>query len=52
MGYITTSSVGHTTAADETSRSLDGLSEPISWPRSGIPEASLLLDVLQVYESS
>ncbi len=48
MGYITTASVDHTTAADGTARSLDGLSEPIGWPRSDIPEAGLLLEFQQV----
>jgi len=48
MGYVTTASVGHTTATNETARSFDRLSEPISWPRSDIPEAGLLLESPQV----
>jgi len=51
MGYVTTASVDYTTTADETGGSFDRISEPISWPRSDIPEANLLLDVLQVYRS-
>lgn len=48
MGYVTTTSVGHTTAADETAGSSDRVSEPIGWPRLDISEAGVLLDILHV----